>query len=148
MRIIALMTTASAIAFSNSVPVVTIETDNGPVRINESDYDPDTMTLAGADDAKGTDATPVPETTPSAAPATTTNDSAALKEAAIAAGAAIAPPIAHDPAPSQRLVSKIGSKHFVVNEKGEKLDEPGIDPKGYKTDAEAWSAIMAVASAS
>ena len=42
------------------------------------------------------------------------------------------------------LVSKEGRKHFIVGEDGKKLSGDGIDEKGYGSEADAWSAIMAM----
>ena len=51
-------------------------------------------------------------------------------------------------APNQRLVMKKGAKFFVVDDKGEKLtaEQAGgtIDEGGYKTEQEAWNAILAL----
>ena len=49
-----------------SIPTVLIETENGPVRINETDFDEATMTLAGSEpeDDPVTDETPPAETPP------------------------------------------------------------------------------------
>lgn len=42
-------------------------------------------------------------------------------------------------------VDKVGSKFFVIDQFGNKHNGEGINAKGYKTDAEAWAAVMAVA---
>jgi hypothetical protein len=42
--------------------------------------------------------------------------------------------------PQQRMVSKIGSKFFVVDAAGNKIEADGVSDKGYKTEAEAWGA--------
>lgn len=46
------------------------------------------------------------------------------------------------------MVTKEGKLFFAVTVEGVKVaDVAGIDPAGYKTEAEAWAAIMALASA-
>lgn len=57
--------TLTAIAYSHGIlPTVTIVRDGVHVRINESDFDPETMTLAEAPETDGvTDPEPTPEPT-------------------------------------------------------------------------------------
>ena len=107
-----------------SIPTVLIETENGPVRINETDFDEATMTLAGSEpeDDPVTDETPPAETPPAETPPAETP-------------------------PAQRMVLKEGRKHFVVDAAGVKITgEEGIDEKGYTTEKAAWDAILAASS--
>ena len=92
---------------NSKVPTITIQTENGPVLINATDYDPE-----------------VHETVDGAEPTTET----AVKPAE----------------PVKMLVSKEGRKHFIVGEDGKKISAEGIEEKGYGSEADAWSAIMAL----
>ena len=89
---------------NSKLPTVAIQTENGPVLINASDFDPEIHEAVDGSE-------PVVE------PA---------KE------------------PVKMLVSKEGRKHFIVGEDGKKLSGDGIDEKGYGSEADAWSAIMAM----
>jgi hypothetical protein len=101
---------------SNRVPTVTVETKNGPVRINESDYlaAPDDYTLVTDD---------VPTSDDNAPAVTVTDD-----------------------APPSYLVKKVGKKFYVVNSAGDKVDTDKISKDGYATDKEAWDAVLSAAS--
>lgn len=63
----------------------------------------------------------------------------------------LAPKPADEPAPkvaTPLMVTKDGKLFFAVNGEGAKVDDvAGIDPAGYKTEADAWAAIMGLASA-
>ena len=93
---------------NSKLPTITIQTENGPVLINATDYDPEVHeTVDGVE--------PAPE--PAVEPA---------------------------PEPVKMLVSKEGRKHFIVGEDGKKISAEGIEEKGYGSEADAWSAIMAL----
>jgi len=93
---------------NSKVPTIAIQTENGPVLINATDYDPEVHeTVDGVE--------PAPE--PAVEPA---------------------------PEPVKMLVSKEGRKHFIVGEDGKKISAEGIEEKGYGSEADAWSAIMAL----
>ena len=100
---------------NSKVPTIAIQTENGPVLINATDYDPEVHeTVDGVE--------PAPE--PAVEPAQET---------------------AGEPAePVKMLVSKEGRKHFIVGEDGKKISAEGIEEKGYGSEADAWSAIMAL----
>jgi hypothetical protein len=122
----------AAAFMSDSCPTVIIVTENGPVIINESDYDPAVHTLAEGQTAP---AAPVSDPATPPAPAASTPAPAASEPL----------PASEPPAPAavpQRLVAKIGSKHFVVDEKGAKVEGEGIDPNGYKSAQDAWAAVL------
>lgn len=173
MKNILLSSVAAIVAFNSEiVEVVTIETENGPVRINKSDYDPDKHTLSGAQPredgptieefvAAGYD----PKNYPPKGYLSRSSD----EEIAAAIKAKEAPaepqqtgenatqptgeqqPQANtaEPAqqPVQRLVSQFGAKYFIVDGGGNKLTGEGIDNKGYKTEADAWAAVVALPAA-
>ncbi len=101
---------------NSKLPTVTIKTENGPVIINESDYDPDQHELMDSEEPVVEPQKPVKE------PEKTKQPSEAPK----------------------MLVSKEGRKHFVVGEDGKKIEAEGIDAKGYGSEADAWAAIMAL----
>lgn len=100
-----------------------IKTENGPVLINRVDFDAETMTLATADDVQ-----PLPSETQ----------------------AEIIPPVEQVVNPAnltkteQLLVTKDGKKFVVVNSDQVRIERDGIDKDGYKTEADAWAAIMAL----
>jgi len=107
-----------------------IETDNGPVVINQAAFDPKTMKLAKE---AGTQSVAVP------APAVE-----ASKPATPPADTNTGTP---DPAPAptqQMLVTKKGKKFLVVDENAKAIERDGIDASGYSSEADAWAAIMAL----
>ena len=85
------------------VPTMMIETENGPVVINRSAFDPETMREHGA-----------------------------------------APEEPKAPEAQQMLVTKKGKKFLVVDDKAKPIERDGIDASGYATEADAWTAIMAL----
>jgi hypothetical protein len=127
MKLIAL----TALAYSSGIlPTVTIKTENGPVRINEEDFDPETMALYDAVEPDPVPAEPAAtETVPAPADPAATNP---------------------DPAPAQKLlVMKSGAKFFIVNELGAKIDGEaaealGIVVDGYQTEAKAKAALAEI----
>lgn len=101
--------------FADQCPVVVIKTPNGPVRINESDFDPEVHELAEAAPAPLPDfpAAPVTEATADAADAV------------------------------QLAVQKIGRKFFVVDAAtNEKVVRDDLATSGYDTEQAAWAAII------
>ena len=103
---------------------ITIMTDNGPVVINEADYDADVHTLADGE------AAPAEPTTP-AAPAEPTTPAAPAEPTT--------------PAAPGYAVQSEGNKHFVTTAEGKRVTGvKGIATKGYSTPADAWAAIMAL----
>ena len=156
----ALLATVAMVAhMSDMVPVVlaTPKGGDGPVRINQSDFDADQALPAGDRQFtpyKGKDEAQQPEATspktfdelgiqPQAAPSApnfSTNGEAPpalidpIKNA-------VAPAI---PSSDDRLVMKDGKKFFVVNAMGEKLTIDGIDEAGYTTEKAARDAIDAL----
>lgn len=159
--IMALCASVAPIAFmSDMVETVLVKGAGGkPLRVNKSDFDADqasekpTMTLHKDDDG--------PAVADGEAPVKTFGELGMQPVAAPSApdfsggdGAAPLPidpdknaaaPVA--PSPNQRLVSKEGTgaraKYFVVDGTGTKLTD-GVDADGYKTEQEAWAAIMAL----
>jgi len=124
--------TLTAIAYSHGIlPTVTIVRDGVHVRINESDYDPKTMTLAEAPETDGiTDPDPVPTEQP-------------------APVAAPVEPVADAPAPTL-IVMKQGRKFFIADLMGQKVEGEaaaalGIADTGYATEAEAAAALAGIA---
>lgn len=107
-------------AFNNSCETVTIKTDNGPVRINASDFDPDTMELDGDEPVA-----PVEPITGDAAP--------------------VEPLASDEPftplAPDLKFVSKKGKKFIVVGADTNPIVGDGIEAGGYDTEQAAWDAI-------
>ena len=121
---------------------ITIMTDNGPVVINEADYDADVHTLADGEAAPAeptTPAAPAEPTTP-AAPAEPTTPAAPAEPTTPAAPAEPTTPAA----PGYAVQSE-GNKHFVTTAEGKRVTGvKGIATKGYSTPADAWAAIMAL----
>jgi len=100
---------------NSKLPTIAIQTENGPVLINATDYDPEVHeTVDGVEPAEETAGEPTTE--PAGEPAE----------------------------PVKMLVSKEGRKHFIVGEDGKKISAEGIEEKGYGSEADAWSAIMAL----
>lgn len=113
-----------AVAYSHGIlPTVTIVRDGAHVRINESDFDPETMTLA--DEPETVESAPV-EPDPTAANAAATQQ------------------------PAQLIVMKQGRKFFIADLMGQKVEGEaaaalGIADTGYGTEAEATAALAAIA---
>lgn len=126
---------------SDTAKTVVIKTANGPVRINESDYDEKVHTLH----SKG-------EQEKNAEPVQTTQTAPQLAEGLQMPAAPSAPDLgtaggnAPDvPSPNQRLVAKDGKRFYVVGADGKRLTEAGLDAdKGYGTEQDAWNAALAL----
>jgi hypothetical protein len=124
------------------------------VRVNKSDVDanPDNYTVSDKQTANQEPATPpgvVTNVAPGleippapSAPDFRPPEPVPGEPAPPAPGAPVAPTV---PSPDQKLVVKDGSKFFVVRPDGTRIEDiEGIDPKGYKTEKDAWAAIMAL----
>lgn len=131
MKQITLIALVASGYMSESLPTVSIKTENGPVLINESDFDPETMELVDAVEAPVT-----PE--PAVIPATNSIPTPVTPETVPAVAT-----------PEQLLVMKSGRKFFITNTMGVKLEgdaaeQVGIDPEGYTTEAGAQAALAAL----
>ena len=120
-----------------TLPTMTVIRFGEPVRINVSDYNPDTDTMPG--DAKPRKA-PAPE--PQAAPAP---EPQAVPAPEPQAAPAPAPAPAPEPSASTQLgLVKKGRRYFVVDlATSEPVDLDGIDADGYTTEAAAVAAAQA-----
>lgn len=129
---------------NNRIETVSIETDNGPVLINKSDYDPDVHQLSDeqldAGDGK------------KAKKAETDDEREKLLEQARDLGLKPHPNtgieklntmIADADEPVNMLVMAKDGKHFVVNDTGEAIVAEGIAVDGYDVEKDAWDAILA-----
>lgn len=119
----------TAIGYSHGIlPTVTIIRDGVHIRINESDFDPETMTLAEA-----------PELVPLTVPQSLIDEAKAEGEAQVKA----------DVAP-QLIVMKQGRKFFIADLMGQKVEGEaaaalGITDTGYANEADAQAALAAIA---
>lgn len=123
-----------------TVPVVTIVTDAGPVRINASEYDPATHTLAEGEVAPAVAQAPA---TPPAPPAPAAPAAPVEPPVAVPTdpNAPPAPPSAPTPVvPVEKFVTKTNKKWFVTDKDGKPLDAAH---EGYATEAEAQAAAKA-----
>ncbi|QWY83167.1 hypothetical protein [Rhizobium phage RHph_X2_24] len=100
------------------VPTVVIETDNGPVTINKSDFDASKHKLVEGEAVQVAAETEPPAGEPQ--------------------------PQQPQTEPAQLLVSKKGKKFIVVDAAGNVIEREGIDADGYGSEADAWGAIMAL----
>lgn len=131
------------------VPTMIIETDNGPLVINVSDFDPATMKIHGTEPITNADGLRMDGPTiaeflaagyaaenypPQGYASRSTPDE-------IAAALATMKPA---PVMQQMLVTKKGKKFVVVDDKAVPIERDGIDTSGYATEADAWTAIMAL----
>jgi hypothetical protein len=114
---------------NDECPTVHVLLPHGPVVINETDWTPDLGPLC---DAGG------------ALLASAADDDKAAQQAADDAKAAQQ---AADAPRQQYFVEKTGKLHFVADEKGQRVVSHHIDAAGYKTDADAWAAILAIPNA-
>jgi hypothetical protein len=147
--------TVAALAFmSDTVETVNVKgADGQPLRINKSDYDADqaddgakAYTLHKSEAEQSVGSVPLQPLAPGIDPV------AAPSAPDFSGGEGVTPlpidPLKNAaaptvPSPNQRLVAKEGTKFFVVDGSGEKItDLASIETKGYKTEAEAWKAIM------
>ena len=125
------------------IETMLITTENGPVRINRSDYDPEQHTAAEGEDVTaaaaqeagqdGGNAEGAPDLTkPQNTDPRDVRDAPAVPNAAPAVGAA------------GLIVTKKGKKHIVVDAAGKPVTRDGIDAAGYETDQAAWDAVLAL----
>lgn len=140
---------------------VMIMTDNGPVRINESDYDPKTHTLApdqtvasvtadltahAAGEAPGA---VVQEPAPVVVDESADQDANGKGEPPVVTTEAPTPEQVEEKkaaeqsntAPMVLLVFKEGKKYFIVDMTGKKVVGDGIEADGYATEDAAMSVI-------
>lgn len=134
LRLYASMAVTMIAAFMSELcETVTIKTENGPVRINKTDFDEtkhELDTEANLPSVEPANAAPVMDPAISLAPSPS-------------AVAPVAPAI---PAPGQLGVKKDGKKFYVVQASdGVNVeDRDGIDKAGYPDEATAWAAVMAL----
>lgn len=130
---------------NNRIETVSIETDNGTVLINKSDYDPDVHQLSDEqlDDGDGK----------KAKKAETDDEREKLLEQARDLGLKPHPNTgikklntmitdAGKPDVKMMVMAKDG-KHFVVDDKGVAIAADGIAADGYDVEKDAWDAILA-----
>lgn len=160
-KMFALLAATSALGYMSEVTEVVlakVKGVTGPVRVNKSDFDEDQekpsgerqySAYSGSDEAEQSaqgQRTSFealegvrPQAAPSAPDFTPGESDAPLP--VDEEKQAVAPT---SPTPNQRLVMKEGSKFFVVDGMGTKLEIEGIDPAGYKSEAAARAAINAL----
>lgn len=117
---------------------VVIVTDNGPVTINESDYDPKVHTLAVDDQTAQPSAVVTGEVLP---PVVEGGESAMTGHDADGLPIVETPVVVADAAPMILLVLKNGRKYFIVDMTGKPVVGDGIDTTGYPTEEAALTVI-------
>lgn len=140
-----------------SVKTVVIESENGPVIINESDFNPSIHKLANTDselmekvaDTLRTDGPTVEEFVAAGYraenyPPQGYESRSTAGEIASAIQAQEPPAVPPVPDKADMLVTKQGKVFVVVDKEQNAIEREGIDGKGYKTEAEAWAAVMAL----
>lgn len=149
MKILTAMLYASAAFMSEIIPTMQIETDNGPVTINVSDFDAAKHTPVGGAapapvDAPQPDGARVNPNSPegSNAPQLANQDHANGGQAPTPPAAA---PAASAGDNTSLLVTKKGKNFIVVDAAGNAVQRDGIEPEGYKSESDAWAAVMALA---
>jgi hypothetical protein len=127
----------------DSVPTIKIWTANGPVVINEIDFDAAVHTRAADDDSgpAAGEQSKLALAPASKPPAPAVVVAPVVVEPAVVAPVVVEPAVAPTTA---LLVSKIGKKFHAVDQSGAAVERDGISADGYKTEAEAWAAIMAL----
>lgn len=147
---------------SDVLKTILVNGENGPIRINEADfnekehklYKPKKSDEPVVEGITPTTVIPAPAgvsvpPTPSTPPQFAQPGSNDPLQPMLVPGA-FTPPAAPQNTPQtitatadQKLVSKIGKKFFVVNVSGEKIVADGIDDKnGYDSEALAWAAVL------
>lgn len=145
------------------VPTMMIETDNGPVVINVSAFDPETMKAHGAEPTPITNSDGLRMDGPTiaefltagylaenyppegyAARSTPEEIAAATKQPETPTPKEPEQPKEPATTAQQMLVTKKGRKFLVVDDKAAPIERDGIDASGYATEADAWTAIMAL----
>jgi hypothetical protein len=144
-----LLASVAAAFMSETCETVTV----GGVRVNKSDYEADQQKPAGERQYKGKVTEAEPSTVNTAGVMDTSDGPPLAAPSAphfggedAAAPAAPIDPLKGAVAPTtgtadQRLVLKDGSKYFVVDAHGKKIEGDGIEKGGYKTEDAAWKAI-------
>lgn len=134
---------------NQTCPTVVIETDNGPVEINESDFNKDEHTIFKGDKKHNPDGTLKNPPKPAAAPAATAISPPT--EAAPAAAVPGAPMELSEHITKANLgVIEDDGKFYIVMRDAENAmirriaegEFPDVNPKGYKTNAKAWDALL------
>lgn len=150
MRAILLASVAVTAFMSDTLETVTIQTENGPVRVNKSDYDADqnsdkpTMKLAtDAQQEKTPDVVPAGAVTAPAIPVPPAPSAPGFNPAypeGQAPNANIATPTT---ATTDQLgVVKTGKKFYVVTvHDGKRFEGERINKDGYDTSELAWDAV-------
>lgn len=111
---------------SDEIPVVLIQTDNGPVRINKSDYDPEIHTLVDPNSVVSK------ETTEGNTESNTEGTGTVIEPEDDETGPAIYP----------LAVVKEGRKFFIINANEQKVvGDPNINAEGYRTNGDAWAIV-------
>jgi hypothetical protein len=132
---------ASTAFMSEVLPTMQIETDNGPVTINISDFDPEKHRAVGAAPAEAPQPASGDDKQPEAGASDEGNGTPAPASSENNGGA---PAPAAAEVDNTMLVTKQGSKYVVVNKAGEPIKRDGIEEKGYAKEKDAWDAIMAL----
>lgn len=146
----------AAAFMSDVLPTVYVKGENGPMRINEADYDKakhgkildnEDMPVEGITQntvmnaPPGMSVPPAPSTPPELLgdqPPQTLQLMPGNPPVPSPAGSTI--PQTQTVGNDQRLVAKQGKKFYVVNIAGDKIDAEGIDKDGYASEQEAWKA--------
>lgn len=120
-----------AVAYSHGIlPTVTVVRDGQHVRINESDFDPETMELASGEPTLADLCDAIVQSIDEPAP--------------------VEPTSTEPQQPAQLIVMKQGRKFFIADLMGQKIEGEaaaalGIADTGYGTEAEATAALAAIA---
>ena len=160
LRKIALLSSVSAVFSSDICETVTIQTANGPVRVNKSDYDAD-QAEGGANEMKLATKAATAETQD--AENATVQTVGANGAGVVPAGNIPVPPAPSAPvtalggeeggnvatpttvAPNTLMVIKDGKKFYAVRPDGSRVEDiEAIDKAGYASEAAAWEAIRAL----
>lgn len=152
-----------AVAYMSEIlDTVFVKNEHGdPVRINAADYNE--KVHGKIIEPKGAEAAGIPVTastiisspdgmppvppspmainTQPSAPAEPGAQSTAAQLSSVERTAVLTPVEPVKPVPVQRNVAKIGSKYFVTDPAGNKVDAEAFKEAGYKSEGEAWAAI-------
>ncbi len=127
---------------TDTCETVLINSANGPVRINKSDFvegEHKLHRMNAEEKAEAARPAVTANTIPQLAPGLELPPAPSAPN--MGEGGAAAP---QTPSPDQKLVTKEGKKFFVVDVTGTKVTGvEGIDEKGYATEKEAWDAVLA-----
>lgn len=151
MKYVSLLLSSVALSAFNNCPVVIIQTANGPVRLNASEYDPAIHTLVDGEEAPApAPVVELPEVVAvvvdADAPAQPVSEAPAVVEPANPAPDEPAPVPAPSPAPIApvHLVShdKKAKRWFIVDNAGNRAVGDKIAVEGYATEKDAWDAVL------